>query len=54
MISLLWYIVAAVHMVSLVEDIMNGAPSLEHETLMLLALLYAKFYENDWMGGSRD
>ncbi len=47
MASLLWYIVAALHAVSLVSDIVNGAPSLEHEALMLLALLLAKFYEPD-------
>ena len=42
MASLLWYIVAALHAVSLVSDIVNGAPSLEHEALMLLALVLAK------------
>ena len=47
MASLLWYIVAALHTVSLVIDIATGAPTFEHEALMLLALLLAKFYEPD-------
>lgn len=48
MASLLWYIVAALHAVSLVSDIANGAPSLEHEALMLLALLLAKVDAPDY------
>lgn len=37
MTSLLWYIVSALHAVSLVSDIVNGAPTFEHEALMLFA-----------------
>lgn len=48
MISWLWYIVSALYMVSLVVDIMNGAPSFEHEALMLLALVLAKVDAPDW------
>ena len=47
MASLLWYIVSALHAVSLVSDIVNGAPSHEHEALMLLALVLAKVCETD-------
>lgn len=42
MISWLWYIVSALHMASLVADILNGAPTSEHEAPMLLALVLAK------------
>ena len=47
MASWLWYIVSALHAVSLVSDIMNGAPTFEHEALMLLALVLAKVYAPD-------
>lgn len=48
MVSLLWYIVAALNAVSLASDIMNGALAFEHEALMMLALLLAKVYALDW------
>lgn len=48
MTSLLWYIAAALHAVSLVSDIVNGAPTFEHEALMLLALVLAKVDTPDW------
>ena len=38
----LWWIVAALHAVMLVGDIMTGAPAFEHESLMMLALVLAK------------
>lgn len=42
MIRSLWWIVAALHTVSLVVDIATGAPTFEHEALMMLALVLAK------------
>ena len=39
----LWWIVAALHTFSLVEDIMTGAPTFEHEALMLIAPVLARF-----------
>ena len=45
----LWLIVAALHLVMLVGDIMTGAPAFEHEALMMLALVLAEF---DAMEGS--
>lgn len=38
----LWAIAAALHLVSFVEGIMTGAPTFEHEVLMMLALVLAK------------
>lgn len=38
----LWLIVAALNLVLLVRDIMAGAPSHEHEALMMLALVLAR------------
>jgi hypothetical protein len=38
----LWYIVAALHSVLLVCDIMAGTPTFEHEALMMLALVLAR------------
>lgn len=45
----LWIIIAVLHLVSLVGDIMAGAPTFEHEALMMLALALAKL---DAMEGS--
>ncbi len=42
MIRWLWWIVAALHAVMLVGDIMAGAPTFEHEALMMLALVLVK------------
>lgn len=46
----LWWIVAALHLVSLVCDIMTGTPTFEHEALMMLALALAKLdaMEGGW------
>lgn len=46
----LWWIVAALHTVSLVVDIATGAPTFEHEALMMLALVLAKLdmMEDGW------
>lgn len=49
MLRHLWIIVAVLYLVSLVGDIMTGAPTFEHETLMMLALALAKL---DAMEGS--
>ena len=38
----LWWVVAALHAVSLVVNIATGAPTLEHEVMMMLALVLAK------------
>lgn len=38
----LWLIAAALHLVSFVVGIMTGAPTFEHEVLMMLALVLAK------------
>lgn len=38
----LWWIVAALHTVMLVGDIMTGMPTFEHEALMMLALVLVK------------
>ena len=38
----LWWIVAALHTVALVIDIATGAPTFEHEVMMMLALVLAK------------
>lgn len=38
----LWWVVAALHAVSLVVNIAAGAPTLEHEVMMMLALVLAK------------
>lgn len=45
----LWAFSAALHLVSLVVAIMTGAPTFEHEVLMMLALVLAKL---DAMEGS--
>lgn len=42
MAKYLWAISAALHLVSLVEAIMTGTPTFEHEVLMMLALVLAK------------
>lgn len=42
MIRSLWWIVAALHSVLLVCDIMTGTPTFEHEALMMLALVLVK------------
>lgn len=42
MIRWLWWIVAALHSVLLVCDIMTGNPTFEHEALMMLALVLVK------------
>lgn len=46
----LWAIVAALHLVSFVVGIMTGAPTFEHEVLMMLALALAKLdaIEESW------
>lgn len=46
----LWVITAALHLVSFVVDIMTGAPTFEHEVLMMLALALAKLdaIEGSW------
>lgn len=49
----LWLIVAALNLVLLVRDIMAGAPSHEHEALMMLALVLAKIDVANERGGSR-
>ena len=38
----LWWIVAALQSVMLVCDIMTGAPTFEHEALMMIALVLVK------------
>ena len=38
----LWLVVAALHAVSLVVNIATGAPTLEHEVMMMLALILTK------------
>ena len=38
----LWFVVAALQAVSLVANIATGAPTLEHEVMMMLALVLAK------------
>lgn len=42
MAKYLWAISAALHLVSLVVAIMTGAPTFEHEALMMLALVLVK------------
>ena len=44
----LWWIVAALHTVMLVGDIMAGTPTFEHEALMMLALVLAKLDAMEW------
>lgn len=44
-----WCVVAALHTVSLVVDIATGAPTFEHEALMMLALVLAKLEMIDRM-----
>lgn len=44
----LWLIVAALHAVLLVGDIMAGAPTFEHRVLMMLALVLAKLDAVEW------
>lgn len=46
----LWALAAALHLVSFVEAIMTGAPTFEHEVLMMLALVLAKLdaMEGGW------
>ena len=41
----LWTIAAALHLVLFVVGIMTGAPTFEHEVLMMLALALAKLDE---------
>ena len=41
----LWVIAAALNLVSFVVDIMTGAPTFEHEVLMMLMLALAKLDE---------
>ena len=50
MAKYLWAISAALILVSLVEAIMTGAPTFEHEVLMMLALVLAKLdaMEGGW------
>lgn len=50
MAKYLWAISAALHLVSLVVAIMTGAPTFEHEVLMMLALVLAKLdaMEGGW------
>lgn len=38
----LWWVVAALYAVLLVDDIATGAPTLEHEVMMMLALVITK------------
>lgn len=45
MIRRLWWIVAALQAALLVCDIMTGAPTFEHEALMMLALALVKIDE---------
>ena len=42
MIRWLWWFVAALHSVMLACDIMTGAPTFEHEAIMMLALVLVK------------
>ena len=46
----LWVIAAALHLVSFVVGIMTGAPTFEHEVLMMLAIALAKLdaIEESW------
>ena len=44
----LWWIVAALHAVVLVGDIMAGTPTFKHEALMMLALVLAKLDAVEW------
>lgn len=46
----LWTIAAALHLASFVVGIMTGAPTFEHEVLMMLALALAKLdaIEGGW------
>ena len=41
----LWLIVAALNSAMLVGDIMAGAPTFEHEAMMMLALVLVKLDE---------
>lgn len=50
LVSWLWFIVAVMHSVLLVYDIMTGTPTFEQEALMMLALVLAK---NDAMSERR-
>lgn len=50
LVSRLWFIVAVMHSVLLVCDIMTGRPTFEQEALMMLALVLAK---NDVMSERR-
>lgn len=45
----LWWFIAALHSVMLACDIMTGAPTFEHEVMMMVALVLAKL---DAMEGS--
>ena len=38
----LWWVVAALYTVLLVDDIATGAPTFEHEVMMMLALVLTK------------
>ncbi len=53
MIRRLWWIVATLNLVLLVCDIATGAPTFEHEALMMLALVLAKIDVANERGGSR-
>lgn len=44
----LWWIVAALHSVLLVCDIMTGTPTFEHQALMMLALVLVKLDAVEW------
>ena len=46
----LWVIAAALNLVLFVADILTGAPTFEHEALMMLALALAKLdaIEGSW------
>lgn len=50
MAKYLWAIAAALHLASFVVGIMTGAPTFEHEVLMMLALALAKLdaIEGSW------
>ena len=46
----LWVIAAALHLVLFAVGIMTGAPTFEHEVLMMLALALAKLDEIEGAG----
>ena len=45
MISWMWYFIALVNAVSLVESAINGTPTFEHEALMMLAIVLGNVCE---------